>query len=160
MTRTYGRPNPGPRYTPLLSQDQIGPLHKALDCRDGGRRRQQADIICLLPLAGCCKFEIGRLKWQKVDGNHLRIEDNKTGPRAVLLNRRMREIVEDQLAMTSGEFVPPSSIDPARPVPGDLPLWYEVRLKARLQDVHRHDLHHINAGHTVFSSAGAYTSGC
>ncbi len=143
------RPSPRPKHTRFLSREEIGRLHEALDCHDGGRRGNQADIIRLLLLTGCRKNEIVRLKQREVDGDHLRLEDSKTGPRTVLLNRRAQEIIERRMATTSVEFVFPSPMDPARPVSDNLPLWYEVRLEAGLDDVRLHDLRHTYASQAV-----------
>ena len=136
------RPTPRPKRTRFLSREEIGRLHQCLDRHSGGRRSDQADIIRLLLLTGCRKNEIVRLRRREVDGDHLRLEDSKTGPRTVLLNRRAQEIIEHHLAMTSGEFVFPSPIDPARPVSDNLPLWYEVRVEVGIEDVRLHDLRH------------------
>ncbi len=97
----------------------------------------------------CRKNEIVRLRRREVDGDHLRLEDSKTGPRTVPLNRRAQEIIEGRLAMTSGEFVFPSPIDPARPVSDNLPLWYEVRVGVGIEDVRLHDLRHTYASQAV-----------
>ena len=143
------RPNPRPKRTRFLSREEIGRLHQCLDRHAAGRRGWQADIIRLLLLTGCRKNEIVRLRRREVDVDHLRLEDSKTGPRTVFLNRRAQEIIEGQLAMASGEFVFPSPIDPARPISDDLPLWYEVRLEAGLEDVRLHDLRHTYASQAV-----------
>ena len=100
-------------------------------------------------LTGCRKNEIVRLRRREVDGNNLRLEDSKTGPRTVFLNRRAREIIEGRLAMTSGEFVFPSPMDPARPVSDNLPLWYEVRREVGIEDVRLYDLRHNYASQAI-----------
>ncbi len=143
------RPNPRPKRTRFLSREEIEHLHEVLDCHEGGRRGPQADIIRLLLLTGCRKNEIVRLRWREVDGGQLRLEDSKTGPRTVLLNRKAQEIIERHLAMTSGEFVFPSPMDPAKPVSDNLPLWYEVRREAGLGDVRLHDLRHTYGSQAV-----------
>ena len=107
------------------------------------------DIIRLLLLTGCRKNEIVHLRRRAVDGDHLRFEDSKTGPRTVFLNRGAREIIEGRLAMTSGEFVFPSPMDPVMPVSDNLPLWYEVRRQAGIEDVRLHDLRHTYASQAV-----------
>ena len=143
------RPNARPKLTRFLSREEIGRLHEALECHAGGRRAQQADIIRLLLLTGCRKNEIVRLRRREVDGDLLRLEDSKTGPRTVLLNRKAQEIIERRMATTPVEFVFPSSKDPTRPVSDNLPLWYEVRLEAGIGDVRLHDLRHTYASQAV-----------
>ena len=110
------RPNPRPKRTRFLSRDETGRLHDALDRHADGRRGQQADIVRLLILTGCRKNEIVRLRRREVDSGLLRLEDSKTGPRTVFLNRTARDIVERRLAATSGAFLFPSPKDPARPM--------------------------------------------
>ncbi len=117
------RSNPRPKLTRFLSREGIGRLHKCHDRHAVGRRAQQADIIRLLLPTGCRKNEIVRLKRREVYGDHLSLEDSKTCPRTVFLNRKARDIIEGRLAKTSGEFVFPSPRDPARSISDDLPLW-------------------------------------
>ena len=136
------RPNLRPKRTRFLSRDETDLLHDVLDRHAVGRRGQQVDIIRLLILTGCRKNEIIRLKRREVDSGLLRLEDSKTGPRTVFLNSKARDIVERLLAATSGEFLFPSPRDPARPISDNLPLWYEVRREAGIEDVRLHDLRH------------------
>ncbi len=136
------RPNPRPKRTRFLSLEEIERLHEFLDRHVGGRRGHQADIIRLLLLTGCRKNEIVRLRRREVDSGLLRLEDSKTGSRTVFLNRKAHDIIERRLAATSGEFLFPSPKDPARPLSDDLPLWYEVRREAGIEDVRLHDLRH------------------
>ena len=77
-----------------------------------------------------------------MDSGLLRLEDSKTGPRTVFLNREARDIVGRLLATTSGEFLFPSPKDPARSLSDNLPLWYAVRREAGVEDVRLHDLRH------------------
>ena len=143
------RLNPRPKLTRFLSREEIGRLHEALDRHTAGRRGNQADIIRLLLLTGCRRNEIVRLRRREVDGDHLRLEDSKTGPRTVFLNRKAREIIEGRVAMTSGEFVFPSPKDPAKPISDNLALWYEMRREIGLEDVRLHDLRHTYASQAV-----------
>ena len=136
------KPNPRPKRARFLSWDEIDRLHSALDRHADGKRGQQADIIRILILTGCRKNEIVRLRRREVDSGILRLEDSKTGPRTVFLNRKARDIVERHLATTSGAFLFPSPRDPARPISDNLPLWYEVRREAGIEDVRIHDLRH------------------
>ncbi len=136
------RPNPRPKRTRFLSRDEIDRLHGVLDRHAGGRRCLQADIVRLLLLTGCRKNEIVRLRRREADSGLLRLEDSKTGPRTVFLNRKARDIVERRLAAASGEFLFPSPKDPARPLSDGLPLWHEVRREAGIEDVRLHDLRH------------------
>ena len=143
------RPNPRPKRTRFLSRDEIGRLQEILERHAGGRQGRQADIIRLLLLTGCRRGEILRLKRREVDSGLLRLEDSKTGPRTVFLDRKAREIVERRLAATSGEFLFPSPRDPDRPISRNLALWYAVRREAGIEDVRLHDLRHNFASQAV-----------
>ena len=143
------KPNPRPKRTRFLSLEEIKRLHEVLDCHVGGRRGQQADIIRLLLLTGCRKNEIVRLRRREVDSGCLRLEDSKTGPRTVFLNKRASDIVESRVTTTQGEFMFPSPIDPARPISDNLPLWDTVREGAGIEDVRLHDLRHNYASRAV-----------
>ena len=143
------RPNPRPKRTRFLSRDEIERLHKVLDRHVVGKRGQQADIVRLLLLTGCRKNEIVRLRRREVDAGCLRLEDSKTGPRKVFLNRTARDIVERHLGATTGEFVFPSPKDPAGPISDGLPLWYAVRREAGIEDVRLHDLRHTYGSRAV-----------
>ncbi len=143
------RANPRPKRTRFLSLDEIDRLNGALDRHAGGRRGRQADIIRLLLLTGCRKNEIVRLRRREAESGCLKLEDSKTGPRTVFLNRRASEIVECRMATTSGEFMFPSPRDPARPISDNLPLWDTVRQEAGIENVRLHDLRHNYASRAV-----------
>ncbi len=143
------RPNPRPKRVRFLSLAEVEHLHEVLDRHAGGRRGHQVDIIRLLLLTGCRKNEVVRLRRREVEYGCLKLEDSKTGPRTVLLNRRARNIIERHLATTSGEFLFPSPKDPARPISDELSLWHTVRREAGIEDVRLHDCRHTYASLAV-----------
>ena len=108
----------------------------------------QADIIRLLLLTGCRRSEIVRLKRSEVDGDRLRLEDGKTGPRTVRLGAGARGIVEKRMA-APGEFLFPSPRNPERPVSGELSFWHGIRRDIGIEDVRLHDLRHTYASQCV-----------
>ena len=134
------RPNRRPKLSRFLSREEIRRLNEALDRRAGGRLSVQADIIRLLLLTGCRKLEIAHLKRREVDGDRLRLEDSKTGPRTVFLNPEACEIIERRMAAASGEFLFQSPVNPDRPLSGNLTLWQEIRQEIGIEDVRLHDL--------------------
>ena len=142
------RPNRRPKLSRFLSRDEIRRLHQALDRHAGGRRGMQADVIRLLLLTGCRKSEIVRLKRREVDGDRLRLEDGKTGPRTVYLSAEAREIIERRME-DPGEFLFPSPANPGRPLHGNLPLWQVIRREIGIEDVRLHDLRHSYASQCV-----------
>ena len=144
------RPNRRPRLTRFLSRDEIARLNAALDQHANGRGSVQADIIRLLLLTGCRKSEIVRLKRREVDGNRLRLEDSKTGPRIVYLSPEAREIIERRMTAT-GEYLFPSPLTPERPVSEKLSLWYRIRRDIGIEDVRLHDLRHSYASQCVIA---------
>ncbi len=147
------RPNPRKKITRFLSREELDRLHRTLDRRVNAKRitpsqRHQVDIIRLLVLTGCRKNEIVRLRRDEVAGNQLRLRDSKTGPRTVFLNAEARSIIERRLN-ANGAYLFPSPKDGNHPVGDDLPLWYQVRKEAGLEDVRPHDLRHTFASHAV-----------
>lgn len=147
------RRNPRPAVTRFLSRREVARLHAALDAHEGrGSGRQQAEIIRLLLLTGCRKGEIVGLRWSEVDGDVLRLQDSKTGPRSVYLNVQARAILARQRSSGS-DFVFPALDDPARHRSSELSLWRKARREAGLRDVRLHDLRHTVASHAVMAGA-------
>ncbi len=143
------RSNRRPKISRFLSREEIRQLNEALDRRTGGGMCAQADILRLLLLTGCRKLEIVRLRRREVDGDRLRLEDSKTGPRTVFLSPEAREVVERRMAAAPGEFLFPSPVRPERPVHGNLPLWQEIRREIGIEDVRLHDLRRSFASQCV-----------
>ena len=139
-------------FTRFLSRHEIRRLHRVLDelFRKSSGARQQVDIIRLLLFTGCRKGEIVRLRWAEVNGNMLVLADSKTGPRTIPLNDQARSLLERQ-AHGESEFVFPSPRCVTRPRARDLPLWYEIRREAKIEDVRLHDLRHTVASHAVMN---------
>lgn len=147
------RRNPRPAVTRFLSKREVARLHEVLDAHQGrGSGQQQAEIIRLLLLTGCRKGEIIALRWSEVDGDVLRLQDSKTGPRCVYLNAQARAILARQHSSRS-DFVFPALDDPARHRSSELSLWRKARREAGLRDVRLHDLRHTVASHAVMAGA-------
>ena len=144
------RRNPRPKFNRFLSTDEIDRLHRTLDrlVKEQPSWRWQADIVRLLLLTGCRKCEIQMLRWSEVDGDMLRLEDAKTGPRTVRLSVAARTILDRQ-PRTGSRYVFPAPKDPARPSSCDITLWYHARKEAGIEDVRLHDLRHTVAGQAV-----------
>ncbi len=144
------KPNPRPKLTRFLSNEEVQRLHHALDhfAATQPSRAPQTDIIRLLLLTGCRKSEILTLRWQDVDGNTLNLADAKSGPRRVFLNVPARAILERQ-PRTESTYVFPSPSNPERPLSRDLKLWRSVRKETGIEDVRLHDLRHTVASHAV-----------
>ena len=144
------KPNPRPKLTRFLSNEEVRRLHHALDhfAATQPSRAQQADIIRLLLLTGCRKSEILTLRWQDVDGNTLNLADAKSGPRRVFLNAPARVILDRQ-PRSGNTYVFSSPKKPGRVFSPDLKLWRSVRREAGIEDVRLHDLRHTVASHAV-----------
>ena len=144
------RRNPGRKLNRFLSRDEIDRLHGELNRGVAERpsRVAQADIIRLLFYTGCRSGEIRNLKWDEVGDNTLGLVDSKTGPRKVYLNSEARAIIKRQ-PRSGSPLVFPSPLDPSRPFPDSLSLWYLVRKRAGIEDVRLHDLRHNFASWAV-----------
>ncbi len=144
--------NRRPKPTRFLSRAEVERLHAALDAHRGrGSGRQQAEIIRLLLWTGCRKGEIVRLRWSEVDGDSLRLNDTKTGPRTVVLNAPARAVLARQ-PRTRSPYVFPSLTDPSTSRSDELSLWRKVRREAGIADARLHDLRHTFASHAVMRS--------
>ena len=145
------RKNPRPKFTRFLSTEEIERLHRVLDrlVEERPAHRAQSDIIRLLLLTGCRRGEIHQLKWSEVDGDVLRLETSKTGPRTVWLSEAARAVLARQ-PRTGGAFVFPSPKNPARPRSAEtVRLWDRARAEAGIEDVRLHDLRHTVASQAV-----------
>ena len=92
------------------------------------------------------------LRWDEVKGNMLRLQDSKTGPRAVYLNAQAMAIIDRQRSVrleNNSPFVFPSPMNPEKPISRIGPFWYFIRAEAGLNDVRLHDLRHSFASHAV-----------
>ena len=146
------RRNPRPRLTRFLSREEVRRLRRALDgcVAERPARRIQADIVRLLLLTGCRRGEIVGLRWREVDGDTLRLAEAKTGPRTVFLSAEARAILDRQ-PRAGSIHVFPSSLDPTRPISSALPLWYEARRRAGIEDCRLHDLRHTFASQAALA---------
>lgn len=143
------RPNPKPKITRFLSQEEVTRVHTILDAHKGrGSGQQQVAIIRLLLLTGCRKGEILGLRWDEFHGDVLRLSDSKTGPRIVFLSVEAQTLILRQPRVGS-PYVFPSLSDGDKPRSSELSLWRKVRREAGLTDVRLHDLRHTFASHAV-----------
>ena len=140
----------------FLSHQKIERLHKTMDAyveaNPSPAQHMQRDIVRLLLLTGCRRGEVFNLRWDEVKGNMLRLQDSKTGPRAVYLNAQAMAIIDKQRLMrleNNSPFVFPSPVNPEKPIRGIDSFWYFIRAEAELNDVRLHDLRHSFASHAV-----------
>ena len=150
------RRNKKQKRTRFLSHQEIEHLHKTMDAyveaNPSPLRRMQRDIVRLLLLTGCRRGEVFNLRWDEVKGSMLRIQDSKTGPRAVYLNVQAIQIIDRQRLMrpeNNSSFVFPSPVNPEKPIRRIDSFWYFIRAEAGLNDVRLHDLRHSFASHAV-----------
>ena len=150
------RRNKKQKRTRFLSHQEIEHLHKTMDAyveaNPSPLCRMQRDIVRLLLLTGCRRGEVFNLRWDEVKGSMLRIQDSKTGPRAVYLNVQAIQIIDRQRLMrpeNNSSFVFPSPVNPEKPIRRIDSFWYFIRAEAGFNDVRLHDLRHSFASHAV-----------
>lgn len=155
------RKNKSKKLTRFLSREELARLYRVMDehvdeCMSNERKTGR-DIVRLLILTGCRKSEILCLRWDEIDGDRLRLQDSKTGPRdvhlslsaCIILDRHKRAVRRD--AGGYGGYVFPSRFVPDAPVTTIDSFWYAVRKRAGLDDVRLHDLRHTFASHAVMN---------
>ena len=150
------RRNKQQKRTRFLSHQEIEHLHKTMDAYIEANplplNHMQRDIVRLLLLTGCRRGEVLTLRWDEVKGNILRLQDSKTGPRAVYLNAQAMAIIDRQRLMSpqnNSPFVFPSPVNPDKPIRHIDPFWQFIRAEAGFGDVRLHDLRHSFASHAV-----------
>ena len=130
------------RKSAACARNWTGARRRPRDRPAGGRRTSCG--CCSRPAAGRTKScGCNGARWTEPFS-----ADGKTGPRKVLLNAQALAIVERQ-PRTESPYVFPSASDSARAISQDLPLWYEARKRAGIEDVRLHDLRHTFASHAV-----------
>jgi integrase len=128
----------------LLTDSEMTALGTALVQVEAGdsRSRIACDAIRLLAFTGCRLREVLHLRWAEVDleAGVLRLEDTKTGARAVWLSPPAAAIVARQTRRS--EFVFPSSRRDGRPMNDLRKTWSAACEKAGIAGARPHDLRH------------------
>jgi integrase len=111
-------------------------------------------IIRLLILTGARKGEIEKLKWSELDfeNGYMRLQDSKTGQKALPLNAPALEVVSSIPREGTSRFVFPAETGPNH-YQGTPKVWRKIRDLANLEDVRMHDLRHSFASIAVSGGA-------
>lgn len=142
----------GERY---LSQRELVALGNALrDVANNSGNPSAIVIIKLLIFTGARKGEIETLKWREVDfeDGYIRLEDSKTGQKAIPLNAGALQALNEVSPIRDSEYVFPASRGEKHYV-GTPKVWRRIREMAGIGDVRLHDLRHSFA--SVAVSGGA-----
>ena len=137
------------RFLTQVEFSRLGRVLSEAEAR-GEVSARSAAAIRLLMLTGCRCGEILRLRWDEVDleRRELRLRDSKTGPRTVPLSPPAARVLADRPRVPGTPWVLPgtSAGQHLKTIEG---LWNKVRTKARLDDVHLHDLRHSFASRAL-----------
>ncbi len=142
----------GNRY---LSQQELVALGEALRrAETEGENPSALAILKLLVFTGARKGEIERLTWPEIDfaAGYLKLEDSKTGQKAIPLNAGALQVLHDQKRIEGNNHVFPAYRGDGH-YEGTPKVWERIRSMAGLQNVRLHDLRHSFASIAVSGGA-------
>ncbi len=142
----------GQRY---LSQKELVALGRVLKiAADNGENPTAIAILKLLIFTGARKREVEALKWNEIDfqSGYIRLEDSKTGQKAIPLNAGALEVLNGLVRLSGSEFLFPAYRNEGH-YQGLPKVWTRIRSMAGLEDVRLHDLRHSFASVAVSSGA-------
>ena len=142
--------NPRNHVARFLDTDELGRLGRALDEHEAEWPEAVA-AIRLLALTGCRRSEVLNLRWRDIGTEAIRLEESKTGPRAVPLGESARVHIESLPGKRSADaFLFPRYAEGG----GQDKLrrcWQALCADAKLGKLRLHDLRHTAASHAVMS---------
>jgi len=135
-----------------LTGPELRRLAEVLDRMDVTREQSIFAVaaIRLLMFTGARLNEILCLRWEEVDlGNGLlRLEDSKTGAKAIFLNKPAVDVLQSLPTMLDNPYVIAGDRDGSHLVNLEKP-WEAVRAQAGLEGVRVHDLRHTFASYAI-----------
>ena len=145
--------NPRKKIARFLDTDDLARLGRALDAHEA-RWPEAVAAIRLLALTGCRRSEVLDLRWRNIGKDALKLEDSKTGPRAVPLGEAARAHIE---ALPGGRD-PDAYLFPryaGKRIPHALvERWRATCAEAGLGRLRLHDLRHTAASQAVMAGEG------
>lgn len=139
----------------FLTQNEMVSLGKILREEEvRGESPFAVAILKLLIFTGSRKGEIESLKWSEIDfqGGYIRLEDSKTGAKAIPINAGAMEILYGIEPLEGSKFIFPAYRGTGY-YQGTPKVWVRIRQKAGLSDVRLHDFRHSFASIAVSGGA-------
>jgi len=127
-----------------MSVEEAQAVAAALDRRAHSDPASVA-FVYLLIFSGARRSEIGKARWEWLDGNALHLPDSKTGAKTIFLPPQAMAVL-DRLPHTSGTLT--GILSPTK-------MWQSVRREAGCPDLRLHDLRHsfasaaLSAGYSL-----------
>jgi integrase len=111
-------------------------------------------LVRFLALTGCRKSEARLLRWEMIDGCRAALPDSKTGPRAIWMGERARDIIAELPRTSPFVF---SIGDTAVPEQRLDRNWRAIRSMAGMPALRLHDLRHGFASVAISSGESLRT---
>jgi integrase len=156
------------KRTRWLTGEELARLGKVLRDEEARRaRKDKADppawslsaslLVELLLFTGCRPGEIMTLKWEDVDEDNgvLRLRDSKVGPREVALSAPALDLLREAPQVDGNPWVIPGRRKASHMNNPQKP-WAIIRQRAKLGEVHLHDLRHTHASWAVSGGVSLY----
>jgi len=142
-----------------LSPAELKSIGEALNAFEGSHPQAVA-VLRLLILTGARKSEILALKWDWVDieARALLLPDSKTGKKTIHLPAPALKVINKVKKVEGSPFVFPAMRGDGHYV-GLPKVWRDIRDKAKLPDLRRHDLRHGFASMAVAGGDSLYLVG-
>ena len=146
--------NPRRPVARFLGRDELERLGMVLD-RHAANRPWPVAAIRLLTLTGARLSEVLNLQWEQIgalsqDGASARLEDSKTGPRALWFGPEAAAVLAALPRNEGAARVFPDDLTSARLYT----FWVGVREEAGLRGVRLHDARHTYASQGVMNGVG------
>ena len=145
------RKNPRNNVARFLDAGELERIGRVLDRREAEWPETVA-AIRLLALTGCRRGEALTLRWRNIGRDALKLEDAKTGPRAVPLGAAARAVLDS----LPGKRRPDAFLFPRHAGSESRQdllrvRWHEMCAEAGIGRARLHDLRHTVASHAVMS---------
>ena len=143
--------NPRNTVARFLDAGELERIGRILDAHEAEWPETVA-AIRLLALTGCRRGEVLTLRWRNITRDAIKLEDAKTGPRAVPVGAAARSVLDNLPGKRRPDaFLFPSHAGSAGQRDQVRIRWHKMCAEAGIGRTRLHDLRHTVASHAVMS---------